>query len=317
LRKRIYPGTLILSALLILVLALPSVVSGAPVFSDIDGHWARASIISGADKDIINTTGDLFRPDDKVLNAEITSIYNRYYKVPATKNAPSYTDVLPGAWYYQVVADAEAFGYITKTAPSKGAFKPESNVTRQDAFLWLYTLMGSPAPKAGDSIARFADASLVSSRYVNAFRYLVGAGVIGGYPEDNTLRPTRAISRAEILVVALATPGVTAVVPTAPASAVPTPKPAGSGGSAQGWHNPSPSTASPATAVPATAAPVTETKINDLLNSAVLSNLQTRAAAGATIGTSLSLADLIPAAARSKVTRSLRKLVLQKIKFML
>ncbi|MDR1209103.1 MAG: S-layer homology domain-containing protein [Clostridiales bacterium] len=263
-KGKLYLGSFALSVVLVLALVLSPIASGAPVFNDISGHWAQASIISGADKDIINTTGDLFRPDDKVTNVELVSIYNRYYKVPETKNTPSYTDVLPGAWYYQIVADAEAFGYITKTAPSKGAFNPGVNITRQDAFLWLYTLMGSPAPKAGDSITRFSDASLVSSRYANAFRYLVGAGVIGGYPEDNTLRPTRTISRAEILVVALATPGV-AVAPTAPASSAPTAAPAGSGGGsgAQGWHRPStdtPSTSAPATAAP-TAAPATSAPV--------------------------------------------------------
>ncbi len=87
--------------------------SGADLFTDISGHWARGYINTAASINWVNGNNGLFRPNDNMTRAEVMTLINRALnRLPETKDdllgnmftAPDNTDTT--AWYYIAIQEA-------------------------------------------------------------------------------------------------------------------------------------------------------------------------------------------------------------------
>lgn len=87
--------------------------NGSPLFSDINGHWAKEYINTAASIGWVNGNNGLFRPDDNITRAEVMTLINRVLN----RQPESETDLLPdmiawkdnsdkSAWYYLAVCEA-------------------------------------------------------------------------------------------------------------------------------------------------------------------------------------------------------------------
>ena len=155
------------------------------------GYWAHEGIDYCVRNRLMSGVGaGTFSPDTACTRAQIVKIlYNRsgnqtdysYYYLP-------FTDVAPGAWYYNAVAWAY-YNDVT-SGTSATMFTPNAAITRQQlvTFLYRYTVKYAPEFTGNAApISAFPDAGSVANRAYAAMSWAVGNGLIQGNAHDNGL----------------------------------------------------------------------------------------------------------------------------------
>ena len=164
--------------------------------SDLDGHWSKNFIEYLDDEGIINpsaTTGK-YEPERKVTRAEFMRYVNRAFHFTEKANI-SYSDVQSNSWYYDTVRIAEKYGYINGTG--NGRMNPEGYVTREQAAVILGRLYKADPGNVKPANLSFKDKAKVAAWSAGYVKAAVDKGIITGY-KDNTFKPTKVITRAEL-----------------------------------------------------------------------------------------------------------------------
>ena len=154
-------------------------------------YWAHKGIDYCVRNRLMSGVGaGTFSPDTACTRAQIVKIlYNRsgnqtdysYYYLP-------FTDVAPGAWYYNAVAWAY-YNDVT-SGTSATMFTPNAAITRQQlvTFLYRYTVKYAPEFTGNAApISAFPDAGSVANWAYAAMSWAVGNGLIKGNAHDNGL----------------------------------------------------------------------------------------------------------------------------------
>ena len=154
-------------------------------------YWAHKGIDYCVRNRLMSGVGaGTFSPDTACTRAQIVKIlYNRsgnqtdysYYYLP-------FTDVAPGAWYYNAVAWAY-YNDVT-SGTSATMFTPNAAITRQQlvTFLYRYTVKYAPEFTGNAApISAFPDAGSVANWAYAAMSWAVGNGLIVGNAHDNGL----------------------------------------------------------------------------------------------------------------------------------
>lgn len=154
-------------------------------------YWAHKGIDYCVRNRLMNGVGaGTFSPDTACTRAQIVKIlYNRsgnqtdysYYYLP-------FTDVAPGAWYYNAVAWAYCNDVTSGTSATM--FTPNAAITRQQlvTFLYRYTVKYAPEFTGNAApISAFPDADSVANWAYAAMSWAVGNGLIQGNAHDNGL----------------------------------------------------------------------------------------------------------------------------------
>ncbi len=168
------------------------------------GYWAHKGIDYCVRNRLMSGVGaGTFSPDTACTRAQIVKIlYNRsgnqtdysYYYLP-------FTDVTPGAWYYNAVAWAY-YNDVT-SGTSATMFTPNAAITRQQlvTFLYRYTVKYAPEFTGNAApISAFPDADSVANWAYAAMSWAVGNGLIQGNAHDNGtdyLDPNGSATRAQ------------------------------------------------------------------------------------------------------------------------
>ena len=168
------------------------------------GYWAHEGIDYCVRNRLMSGVGaGTFSPDTACTRAQIVKIlYNRsgnqadysYYYLP-------FTDVAPGAWYYNAVAWAY-YNDVT-SGTSATMFSPNAAITRQQlvTFLYRYTVKYAPEFTGNAApISTFPDAGSVANWAYAAMSWAVGNGLIKGNAHDNGpdyLDPNGSATRAQ------------------------------------------------------------------------------------------------------------------------
>ncbi len=168
------------------------------------GYWAHAGIDYCVRNRLMNGVGaGTFSPNTACTRAQIVKIlYNRsgnqadysYYYLP-------FTDVAPGAWYYNAVAWAYCNDVTSGTSAT--TFTPNAAITRQQlvTFLYRYTVKYAPEFTGNAApISAFPDAGSVADWAYAAMSWAVGNGLILGNGHDNGpdyLDPNDSATRAQ------------------------------------------------------------------------------------------------------------------------
>ena len=123
---------------------------------------------------------------------------------PKTTGPLPFTDVAPGAWYYDAVHWAYRTGLVSGTSPT--TFTPDAAITRQDFTVILYAQAGRPA-MIGTALAAFPDAGQVAGYAYAALTWAVEQGLIGGVgtPSGPQLAPRGYATRAQVKEILMAT----------------------------------------------------------------------------------------------------------------
>lgn len=155
------------------------------------GYWAHKGIDYCVRNRLMSGVGaGTFSPDTACTRAQIVKIlYNlsgnqtdySYYYLP-------FTDVAPGAWYYNAVAWAYCNDVTSGTSAT--TFTPNAAITRQQlvTFLYRYTVKYAPEFTGNAApISAFPDADSVANWAYAAMSWAVGNGLIKGNGHDNGL----------------------------------------------------------------------------------------------------------------------------------
>ena len=140
--------------------------------------------------------GNTFRPDANMTRAEACTIFARL--LLGTQTIPDgyttrFTDVKVGDWFHNAVAYLDETGYFFRL--TSDTYKPNEPITRAE-FVELANFTSS---LKGSKDATFTDVP-EDHFYYDSIKAAATAGLVNGY-EDNTFRPDKTITRAEVVTV--------------------------------------------------------------------------------------------------------------------
>ncbi|MDY3617424.1 S-layer homology domain-containing protein [Agathobaculum sp.] len=166
--------------------------------------WAHREVDALALNGVIKGGGDhLFYPDNPITRADFIVMLDRAYNMSAALDTGmvadkgNFSDVPAGTYYTKSIRAAKALGVANGSEDNK--FQPMSNMTRQDAMVFLKrTIDRTQIKLQSGSMSGFSDGGQVSAYAKEAVSSLVSARVIGG--SNGKLTPKSLVTRAEMAV---------------------------------------------------------------------------------------------------------------------
>ncbi len=134
-----------------------------------------------------------FGPNDNLSRAQLAQILYNHAGRPDLTSASPFTDVTGDAWCASAITWAAEQGIVG--GYGNGLFGPNDNITREQLAVMLWRYAGSPA--ATDKELHFADADEAGNFALDALRWAVENGIIGGYG-DGRLGPKGQATRAQV-----------------------------------------------------------------------------------------------------------------------
>ena len=178
-------------------------------FRDMTNHWAKdfaaylASI--GVVKGITHTE---YGPELLMKRCDFVLMLYRAAGMPASEGSPSaddvnntsalFADVPADAYYFDAVAWARKAGVTDGTGGNN--FSPESPLSREQAFTFVYRALGLLnvpfADGSAEDVSAFPDAGEVADFAILPTATLINLGVVAG--SDGMLLPRESLSRAQM-----------------------------------------------------------------------------------------------------------------------
>lgn len=178
-----------------------------PSYPDLDGHWARESVLALSARRVVTGTGEgLFEPERPVTRAEFAALLSRLYiggNPAVDKTAASFKDVPASGWYAGSASLLAGLGVLS--GYPDGSFQPDAPITREEMAAMISRLMSLTADLVPLSSVRqeellrpFRDrASLTWSR--EAAAVALDQGIVKGRSAD-LFEPRGLTTRAEAAV---------------------------------------------------------------------------------------------------------------------
>lgn len=167
----------------------------AASYTDLQGHWAQASLTSLIEKGLISGYPDqTVRPEDTLTRAEFCVVLTK--ALGYTPTPESGFDDVSRHWANGYIGAVHSMGIAGGTGPR--TFSPDLGITREELTVMVVKARGWTA--AGDVQPAFTDQSGISDWAVEAVKAAREKGIIGGY-EDGSFRPQQQVTRAEMAVI--------------------------------------------------------------------------------------------------------------------
>ena len=186
-----------------------SALDSAVVFKDVgQNDWYKSAVDYAINHELFNgMSHNTFEPETPMNRGMLVTVLWRSYlwrtaekPVVGTNN---FSDVPNEQYYAQPVAWAAHNGIVTGT--SSTTFSPEDNVTREQlaTILYRYTKkLGDDVSTTGD-LTKFSDHAKANDWALDALKWAVGAGIISGDKQGNTvyLDPQGNATRAQVATI--------------------------------------------------------------------------------------------------------------------
>ncbi|MDD4048460.1 MAG: cadherin-like beta sandwich domain-containing protein, partial [Clostridia bacterium] len=183
-----------------------SVISREKKFKDIQKHWAEEAINQLGTRCIVGgIDAENFDPQKEITRCEFAAILNRALGLKELPEPlPVIWDITEKDWYYQSVKISAQYGLMG--GYSDGKFKPQKNITREEAMVVLARAMklGGIQIKLNEQelerqLSQFHDSEQISEWAKESAAVNVKYGIIVG--RDGLLAPKDKITRAETAVI--------------------------------------------------------------------------------------------------------------------
>ena len=164
-------------------------------FSDVaEGAWYYDAVRYASENGLMGGYGNgRFGPNDNLSRAQFAQILFNKEGRPVVNYLLRYNDVADGAWYTEAVRWATSQGVVS--GYGNGMFGPNDNITREQLAVMLWRYAGSPA--ATEKELHFTDADKANGYALEALRWAVENGVMGGYG-NGQLAPQGLATRAQV-----------------------------------------------------------------------------------------------------------------------
>lgn len=167
-------------------------------FTDINGHWAEASIKRMAESKIINGYSDkTFKPNSYVKRSEAVTIAVNGFEISQKESKSKFFDIKEDDWFYSAVMAAASNNVINGF---EGNFLPENNITRQEFAVIIMNIINLypqiNIPKEEKEL--FSDDAQISDWAKEAVYKVYSMNIMQG--DNNCFRPEDFLTRAEATV---------------------------------------------------------------------------------------------------------------------
>ncbi|MCW5316956.1 S-layer protein [Nostoc sp. KVJ3] len=170
------------------------------MFSDIQNHWAKASILAAAKQNIFKGYLDgTFRPNAPVTRAEFAAIiFIGLPKQQLSRPAITFTDVPANHWAAKAIAQAYQTKYLSGYPNS--IFKPNELILRVQAIAALASGLnyGVTVEPINTLKKYYSDFAQIPSYAVSAIAAATEKRIIVNYPDIKSLQPNQNATRGEI-----------------------------------------------------------------------------------------------------------------------
>lgn len=153
--------------------------------------WARDGVVFARKRSLMvgDTTGN-FMPDRIMKRSELAALLKSLGLSRGTKDAETYTDVLPGAWY------ADAVRYVGENNlmwGQDGLFQPDATLTREELAFWLAQALDLTVTYSESGPM---DLSKARPEYADAVHAMFAEGLMVG--DGTRFNPSSAVTRAQM-----------------------------------------------------------------------------------------------------------------------
>jgi len=174
---------------------MPQPAAGEIAFSDLEGHWGRATIERAVRLGIVNGYGDgTFRPNGSITRSEFVVMAARAFDLPSSSGVAlqfSDAEAIP-TWARPSVLEAEQAGIVQ--GYEDGSFRPARLISRAEMAVMVMRLHGETT---GETPAlAFADSDRIPAWAQPSISAVVELGVIQG-KSANLFAPGEKATRAE------------------------------------------------------------------------------------------------------------------------
>ena len=170
-------------------------------FPDVsESEWYYNYVMDAAKNELIIGYEDgTFAPEGNLTRAEWAMILYRICGAPSVEGLENPFNDLTDEWYQDAIIYLASIGVTNGTG--EGKFEPDANITREEIVTMLYRMVILPATPE-ENRASFADGELVSDWAIEAMNWAIGAKIIEGHAENNTLEPQGLATRAQAAKIA-------------------------------------------------------------------------------------------------------------------
>ncbi|WP_071189104.1 S-layer homology domain-containing protein [Trichormus sp. NMC-1] len=170
------------------------------IFADIQNHWAKASILAAAGRNILKGyPNGTFRPDAPVTRAEFAAIiYTALPKQASSRPGITFTDVPANHWAAKAIASAYQTNYLSGY-PNR-SFQPNQPIPRVQALTALASGLNYRATEEPVNTLKkyYDDFGQIPNYAVSAIAAATEKGIVVNYPNIRRLQPNTNATRGEI-----------------------------------------------------------------------------------------------------------------------
>lgn len=168
----------------------------APMFSDLEGHWAAAFIQGLSQQQWVTGYADgSFQPDAPISRAQYAALLAKAFQPTPTRTALPFTDVPADFWAAAAIQQVYQGGLMMGFADN--TFRPDQPILRVHVIASLASALG--LPRASETVlAHYLDRDQIPVNACAAIAAATQAGMIVNYPAKTQLHPKQAATRAEV-----------------------------------------------------------------------------------------------------------------------
>jgi parallel beta-helix repeat protein len=173
--------------------------ASAPVYTDINGHWAADFITGLAKQDLISGFADgTFQPDAPLNRAQFAALVVKAFNPAPKRDAIRFTDVPDGFWAKPFIDRAYQAGFISGF--NDGSFKPDQNVVRLQPLIALVSGLGLTG---GDPslLNNYDDRASIPQYAQTQIATATQKRIVVNYPTLRQLNPNREATRGEVAAI--------------------------------------------------------------------------------------------------------------------
>ncbi len=164
-----------------------------------ENYWARTEIASVVGDSVMSLSGENFNPEGQMSRVEFVKallkvLGNENLEV---KSRVKFSDVAKSSDIYAPIARSQQLGLVY--GYPDGTFKPDRAVLRDEAQS-VISHITIESPVDNNIVSKYSDAAAVPAWADHVYAKTLSYGIYVNHPNENELRPTDELTRAEAAV---------------------------------------------------------------------------------------------------------------------